>query len=118
VAIFEANRDRIEKPGFIPNGTEILIPKEKRNIPKLIFKVMPVRPPEAGAAGVWGDVVMDVTLKEDGSVEQVDVIDGNPLLVEAVTAAVRQWRYRMSAAKAQSTKFVVVVSFTKKGKVR
>jgi len=118
VAIFEANRDKIEKPGFIPNGTEILIPKEKRNVPKLILKVAPVYPPEATKAGVWGDVVLDVTLKEDGSVEQVAVIDGNPLLVEAATSAVKQWRYRMSAGKTQLTKFVLVVTFKKGGKVR
>ncbi len=118
VAIFEANRDKIEKPGFIPNGTEILIPKERRDVPKLISKVAPVYPPEARKANVWGDVVMDITLKEDGSVEQVAVVDGNPLLVEAATTAVKQWRYRMSAGKTQPTKFVVVVTFKKDGKVR
>ena len=118
LAIFEANRDRFEKPGFIPNGTQILIPKEKRNIPKQILKVLPDYPPEARKAGVWGDVVMDVTLKDDGSVEEVNVIVGNPLLVEAATSAVKQWRYRTSAGKSQQSKFVVVVSFSKKGKVR
>lgn len=118
VAIFEANRDRFEKPGYLPNGTQILIPKEKRNIPKLVFKVLPEYPAEAQKAGVSGDVVMDVTLKEDGSVEQVAVIDGNPLLVDAATTAVKQWRYRFSAAKTQPRKFVVVVTFKKGGKVR
>jgi len=118
LAIFEANRGRFEKPGFIPNGTQILIPKEKRNIPKQILKVLPDYPPEARKAGVWGDVVMDVTLKDDGSVEEVNVIVGNPLLVEAATSAVKQWRYRTSAGKSQQSKFVVVVSFSKKGKVR
>ena len=59
---------------------------------------MPVYPPLAAKAHVWGDVVLDVTLKEDGTVEQTSVIDGDPLLVEAATS--------------------VAISFGKGGKVR
>jgi anaerobic magnesium-protoporphyrin IX monomethyl ester cyclase len=118
VQIFEANRDTIEKPGFIPDGTEILVPKKRRTVPKLITMVKPVYPPSAIKAGVWGDVVMDVTLKEDGSVDQINVIDGPPLLVEAATTAVKQWRYRPSPVKAKLIEFVVVVSFNKGGKIR
>jgi TonB family protein len=118
VQIFEANRDVMEKPEAIPAGTSILIPKRARNVPKLMSRVLPVYPPSAKATKVWGDVVLDVTLKEDGSVDQVDVIDGPAELVEAATIAMKQWRYRPSpAAKTEPVKFVVVVSFTKRGKV-
>ncbi len=117
VPIFEANRDKVPKPGFIPNGTTILIPKRTRTVPKLISKVLPVYPSAAAQANVWGDVVLDVTLKEDGSVDQINVIDGHPLLVEAATTAVKQWRYKPSPAKTKP-KFVVVVSFKKGGKIR
>ncbi|HKM49497.1 MAG TPA: energy transducer TonB [Terriglobales bacterium] len=62
---------------------------------------------------------MDVTLKEDGSVEQVNVIDGPPFLVEAATTAVKQWRYRPLLVKGKPVlKFVVVVSFGKGGKIK
>ena len=119
VQIFEANRSAVDKPGAIPGGTSIVIPPRKRNVPKLLSRVMPAYPPSAKPAKIWGDVVLDVTLNEDGSVDHVDVIDGPAELVEATTAAVKQWRYRPSpAAKTEPVKFVVVVSFTKHGKVR
>jgi TonB family protein len=119
VQIFEANRNVIENSGIIPDGTSILIPPRKRNVPKLISKVMPVYPPSALKAHVWGNVVLDVNLAPDGTVEQVDVIDGPPVLVEAATTAVKQWRYRPLFIKGEPVvKFVVVVSFTKGGKIQ
>jgi TonB family protein len=119
VQIFEANRDVVEKPGFIPYGKSILVPPTKRAAPKPLSKVMPVFPPEARREQVWGDVVMDVTLNEDGSVEQVDIIDGPALLVEAATTAVKQWRYHPLRVKGKPVlKFVVVVSFAKGGKIK
>lgn len=119
VGIFEANRSEIAKPGFIPDGTSILIPRRKRVVPKPISRVMPAYPASAAKEHVWGDVVLDVTLKEDGTVDRVDLIDGHPLLAEAAASAVRQWRYRPLLVKGKPVvKFVVVVSFGKGGKVQ
>jgi TonB family protein len=119
VQIFEANRDVVEKPTVIPYGTSLLIPPRKRAVPKLVSKVMPVYPRAAEKEHVWGDVVLDVTLKEEGTVESINVIDGNPLLVEATTTAVKQWRYRPLLEKGKPVvKFVVVVSFGKGGRVQ
>jgi TonB family protein len=119
VQIFEANRDVVAKPGPIPAGTSILIPPRKRAVPKLISKIMPVYPPAAEKEHVRGDVVLEVTLKEDGSVDGIEVIDGNALLAEAATTAVKQWRYRPLVVKGEPVvKFVVVVLFGKGGKVR
>jgi len=119
VQIFEANRDVVEKPGTITYGTPITIPRSKRVVPKLISKVMPVYPPAALQQHVRGDVVLDVTLKEDGTVDQLSVIDGNALLLEAATSAVKQWQYKPLLVSGKPViKFVVVVSFGKGGKVR
>ena len=119
VQIFEANRDAVAKPGAIPAGTSILIPPRKRAVPKLISKVKPVYPPAAEKEHVRGDVVLEVTLNELGSVEGIEVIDGNALLAEAASTAVKQWRYRPLVVKGNPVvKFVVVVSFGRGGKVR
>jgi TonB family protein len=119
IQIFEANRSAIAKPGVIPYGTPMLIPPRKRVVPKLISKVTPVYPPSVEKEHIWGDVLLDVTLKEDGTVEQTSVIAGNPLLVEAARSAVRQWRYRPLLVNGKPVlKFVVAVSFGKGGKVR
>ena len=117
VQIFEANRDVIQKPAVIPDGTSIVIPPRKRQVPKLISEVAPVYPPKAASQHISGEVVMDVTLKEDDTVDQVDVIDGDPLLVEAATSAFKQWRYQPLLVEGKPVvKLVVVVSFDKRGK--
>ena len=62
---------------------------------------------------------MDVMLKEDGTVEQTSVIDGNPMLVEAAMSAVKQWRYRPLLVDGKPVlETVAAISFGKGGKVR
>jgi protein TonB len=80
--------------------------------------VTPLYRPAAEKEHLSGDVVMDVTLKEDGTVDQVNLINGDPLLADAATSAVKQWRYQpLVVAGKPVLKFVVVVSFDKRGKV-
>ena len=119
VQIFEANRAVVAKPGTVPAGTAILIPPRKRPVPKLVSKVLPAYPPPAREQHVWGDVVLDVTLREDGAVDQASVIDGPALLADAATTAVKQWRYQPLLLHGKPVRqFVVVVSFSKSGRVR
>jgi TonB family protein len=119
IQIFEANRDVAAKPGVIPYGTTIFIPPRERLVPELIFKITPVYPPSARKEQIWGDVLLDVTLKGDGTVGRTSVIEGNPLLAEAAIRAVKQWRYRPLLVNGKPVlKFVVVISFGKGGNVR
>jgi TonB family protein len=60
---------------------------------KLVHKVEPSYPDEAIALGLQGTVELDILIGEDGSVRQVQFVEGSPLLAEAAMAAVRQWRY-------------------------
>jgi protein TonB len=60
----------------------------------LIHKVAPVFPAAARSAHVNGSVTMHATIGKDGTVQKVQVLKGNPLLVRAATDAVKQWRYR------------------------
>lgn len=60
----------------------------------LIYKVQPSYPATARAIHLTGTVRLRAVIAADGSVRQVDVISGNPLLVQPAVAAVREWRYR------------------------
>jgi protein TonB len=60
---------------------------------KLISKVDPVYPEQARAAGIEGEVQVDVIIGEDGHVQSADPKDGNPLLATAAVDAVKQWIY-------------------------
>lgn len=60
----------------------------------LIHDVPPQYPPEAGRARIEGTVVLLAVIGKDGSVVDVRVKSGLPLLAQAAIDAVKQWRYR------------------------
>ena len=60
----------------------------------LIHDVAPTYPPEAGRARIEGTVVLMAVIAKDGSVHDVRVESGLPLLAQAAIDAVKQWRYR------------------------
>jgi protein TonB len=61
---------------------------------KLIRKVIPVYPRLAIAAHISGTVRLLGVVAKDGTVQQIRVVSGPALLIEAALAAVRQWVYR------------------------
>jgi len=60
----------------------------------LIHDVTPVYPAEAGRARVEGTVVLLAVICTDGSVKDVRVESGLPILAQAAIDAVKQWRYK------------------------
>jgi protein TonB len=60
---------------------------------KLVFGPAPVYPRIAVTAGSQGIVKLEATIAEDGSIRDLRVVSGPPLLVNAALDAVRQWRY-------------------------
>ena len=62
----------------------------------LVHKVEPVYPSQAHARHLGGVVVLETTIGEDGKTRDVKIISGPPLLAEAASQAVNQWRYRPS----------------------
>ena len=60
----------------------------------LIHDVTPQYPPEAGRARLEGAVVLLAVIGTDGSVKDVRVESGLPILAQAAIDAVKQWRYK------------------------
>jgi len=60
----------------------------------LIYNVPPKYPPEAGQAHIEGSVVLMAVIGKDGTVQDVEVVSGVPVLAQAAIDAVRQWRYK------------------------
>jgi TonB family protein len=118
VQIFEANRDVVGDPNALHYGMSLTIPRHQPE-PKLETKILPPYPPDAASQHVHGEVAMDVTLNDDGTVQDVKVIEGNPLLDSAATEAVKQWKYRPLTVNGKLVnKIVVVITFERNGKVR
>ena len=92
--------------GNMPAAAPQFTPAEKAQKPKgpvrigtilesnLIYKVMPVYPPAAKAARVQGAVEFTAIISKTGSIENLRLVRGHPLLVNAAKAAVLQWKYR------------------------
>lgn len=62
----------------------------------LKYKVQPVYPQEAKDKRIAGTVRLHVIIREDGSVGQIELISGHPLLAKSAIEAVRQWKYRQT----------------------
>src|SRR5205809_6752730 len=60
----------------------------------LIRKVQPAYPPLARQARIQGQVVLQAEISKDGSIENLRLISGHPMLAPAAIEAVKQWRYK------------------------
>jgi TonB family protein len=69
----------------------------------LISKVDPVYPEIAKASHVQGAVILHAIISKDGTVERLDVISGNGMLVNAARDAVSQWTYKPYLLNGQPT---------------
>jgi protein TonB len=61
--------------------------------PQKMFHVPPVYPQIALSAGVHGVVILEATISETGTIENLRVLRSHPLLERAAVEAVKQWRY-------------------------
>ena len=60
----------------------------------LLHRVEPDYPSDARSRGIQGTVVLDLRIGKNGAVQNVGIVSGETVLVEAATAAVKQWRFK------------------------
>ncbi|HEY1657933.1 MAG TPA: energy transducer TonB [Candidatus Sulfotelmatobacter sp.] len=60
----------------------------------LIRKVQPIYPALARSARIQGVVLLQAMISKEGTIENLRVLSGHPMLTAAAIDAVRQWRYR------------------------
>jgi len=83
----------------------------------LIHEVKPSYPPIAKAARVQGQVVLQATISKGGQIENLRVVNGHPMLVQAALDAVKQWRYKpyMLNGEPVEVETQITVNFTLSG---
>ncbi len=64
---------------------------------KVKTSVQPQYPELARANKVYGSARLEVLIARDGTVKQVKILGGSPLLVQASVDAVKQWKYEPAA---------------------
>jgi protein TonB len=60
----------------------------------LIRKVNPTYPPLARQARIQGTVILQAQISKDGSIENLTLVSGHPMLAPAAIEAVKQWKYK------------------------
>jgi periplasmic protein TonB len=61
---------------------------------KAIFKPSPEYPPLAKMARIQGVVRLAAVISKDGTIQDLKMLSGHPLLVQAAMSAVQRWRYQ------------------------
>jgi protein TonB len=55
--------------------------------------IQPVYPELARKNNIQGTVRLEITIAPDGSVKNIKVLGGSPVLAQAATEAVKKWKY-------------------------
>ncbi len=103
---FHVDRQTADPPSAA-SGSKVSIPiSAKANVMtgRILKQVAPIYPQQAVAAHIQGKVVLHAIIGENGSVCNLRVIRGNPLLAASAMAAVRQWRYKPYSLNGQPVK--------------
>lgn len=59
----------------------------------LMYRVEPIYPPEAKEKGIEGTVKIHLSVSADGTVGNIQLVEGPPLLIPAALDAAQYWRY-------------------------
>jgi TonB family protein len=92
-----------------PGDTKIENSSDESSIVRVTYKVEPQYPEAAKKQNIQGSVTLDALVDARGSVQQVDVIRGEPILANAATAAIRKWRFSLPTTQS-SGNFVVHIT--------
>lgn len=87
---------------FKPNPPPVVHPAQPSSIPVssgvleglLYFKTTPAYPTIAKTARISGTVILAATISKEGTIVNLHVLSGHPMLTDAAMQAVKTWRYR------------------------
>jgi protein TonB len=81
---------------------------------KLVRQPKPVYPPLAKQARIQGTVRFQAIIGKDGTIQNLQLVSGHPLLVPSATEAVKQWVYQPTLLNGEPVEVVtqIDVNFT------
>jgi protein TonB len=84
---------------------------------KCVSCPMPQYPPLARQARIQGQVVLHAIIAKDGSIQQLQLVSGHPMLVSSAMSSVREWRYSPTLLNGEPVEVdtVITVNFTLSG---
>ncbi len=79
---------------------------------RLIRKVEPLYPMLARQARIQGDVILNAVIAKDGTIQNLQVVSGHPMLIQPALEAVQQWRYRPYLVSGEPVEVEVRITVT------
>jgi protein TonB len=76
---------------------------------RVMKRIMPIYPPLARAARISGIVKLMGIIARDGTIQQLQVLGGHPLLVASAVEAVRQWVYRPTTLNGEPVEVIAPI---------
>jgi protein TonB len=76
---------------------------------KLVRQPKPTYPPLARQARISGVVKFNAVIAKDGTIQNLTMISGHPLLVQAATEAVRQWVYQPTLLNGEPVEVITTI---------
>ncbi|MCU1237522.1 MAG: TonB family protein [Candidatus Solibacter sp.] len=75
-------------------------------------RVTPDYPPIAKQLKIEGAVELEAIVAENGTVEKVNIVSGNPVLTRPAAEAVKRWKYAPFTTEGKTVKAAVPVSLS------
>jgi TonB family protein len=75
-------------------------------------KVQPEYPPMARQLKIEGQVELEAVVAENGAVEKVNIVSGNPVLTKPAVDAIKKWKFSPFTDGGKVVKAVVPVSMS------
>jgi TonB family protein len=75
----------------------------------LLNAVKPVYPVDLQQQGIQGTVKFEATISKEGTIAELKLVSGPPMLVQAALEAVRQWRYRPTQLNGEPVETVTTI---------
>jgi len=77
----------------------------------LVRKVQPAYPPLARQARIQGPVVLQAEIGKDGSIQNLRLISGHPMLAPAAIEAIKQWKYKPYILNGEPVEVETTITF-------
>jgi len=109
---WERSWSELESGANAAQDAPLRVPPETMEM-RIVSKVDPVYPEEARRAGEEGLAILDAVIGTDGTVERLQAVSGNDLLVKSAEDAVRSWKFEpyQSLGRSVAVETTIAVDF-------
>jgi protein TonB len=112
IKYFSAAEDALigDPPLPVPSPSSRIRVGENVQAANLIRKTQPQYPELARENGITGQVIFTAIIGRDGTIQNLQLVSGHPLLVEGALRAVESWLYRPTLLNGAPVEVVTTIT--------